>query len=449
MIAKQSKTQRARKAANTAAKISKALVTNANVNRQMVKVADSLVPGGLSAATQLYKAGKQVAKVAMAARKTKAAPVRGQAIITRTPMPTAVMTIAQSNAPNYENLANGNLIMSGTQFLDGFSPQTADFGGANYISDPAAFRIWEFKVNPLESYWPSVLEKATGFERFRIRRYRINFHNTLPTATVSGSICFAYSGDPSAPLPTSFTQASTIPYAKSGSVAGPLSMDMAAIIRDKKQGEGYTNQYIQDRGTNGEYVIDAKANVLLQAPFTVLCIMEGLNGNSTPINADTVLGRISFDYEIELIKTKQADLSMLLGAAGVVDFDTQHTALSVGYGLPFSGPFFTRGLRSLVYRGFGQQGYNFTLDLTLDPSSDPLPTDFALVQSPDGAIVPATTNDFIDAVATDGRRIIHVDGVMQLTRNSRIVFAQGFNWKGSFNVNLIPAKTTLSSPVLD
>lgn len=439
-----------------AAKVATKTVNAARRNRKLV---NEIVSGDTSALAA--RAQRQAVKTAVGAMKslmpkanaladqiaaTRKKKATGVADVYTKQLPTATYSETVTKTPSQSFTADGNLIMTGTQFIDGIAPMTADFGGLNYLTDPKSYRIWEFKINPLEAFWPSVNQKANGFERYRVHSVIAKYTTQLPSATTTGKIAFAYLGDPSADIPTDYTTMSSLTGCKSGQVAAPMSMDFSTVLRDKSQAEGYVVQNLYPRTSDGGYLEADASATLLRSPFSVLMSTESLGDT---INPDTVLGRLQIDYRIELIKAKQAEIKNLNQTFGVISFDTQHPALAEGYNIPNLGTLFTTGKRSIVYKGYGTQRLNFTIDLILDPGSDPLPSDFIVPYSPLGVPIIATVNDTIDGLAADLRRIIHVDGAITLSKNCKLVFSQGFNWKGSLNFNMTPAPGTVTSAIAE
>jgi len=421
-------------------KAAKKLSAMANRNSAIVKNVSREIPfydllkTGQKLATQVQKGRKAVSAVGKAAVKTRQ-------------VASATFQETTSKTPKMSFDKDGNLTLTGTQFIDGWSANTADYGDINYPTDITAYRLWEYKVNPLEPFWPAVAQKAIGFERFRIKQLEFSYHNSLPVANSTGNIAMAYLGDPSAKLPSSYTLMSTLPGSVSGNIAIPLHMNYGITISDKVQAEGYVIRPSVSRAPDGTYLEADIANTLAGSPLSVLIATEGISTQTA--NPSTVLGRISVDYSIQLIKAKQADSGAYSTTFGVVNFDTRHSTPQIGYSLPTNGPYFAVGTRTMQYRGYGTQKYDFTIDLILEPGSDGFPEQFIVAKSPNGDVIEGTVGDFIVATDLLGRTIIHVDGTIPLRKNCTLNFVGGFSWKGSLNVNMIPSNNSVTTVYLD
>lgn len=421
-------------------KAAKKLSAMANRNSAVVKSVTREIPfyellkTGQKLATQVQKGRKAVNAVGKAAVKTRQ-------------VASATFQETTSKAPKMAFDRDGNLTLTGTQFIDGWSAITADFGDTDYPTDITAYRLWEYKVNPLEPFWPAVAQKAIGFERFRIKQLEFAYHNSLPVANSTGNIAMAYLGDPSAKLPSSYTLMSTLPGCVSGNIAIPLHMDYGITIKDKVQAEGYVIKAAASRNSSGTYIDADIANTLASSPLSVLIATEGISTQTA--NPSTVLGRISVNYSIQLIKAKQTDSGSYATTFGVLSFDTRHSTPQIGYSLPTNGPYFAVGTRTMQYRGYGTQKYDFTIDLILDPGSDSFPEELIVVKSPSGDVIPGTLGDFIIATDLTGRTIVHVDGTVSLRKNCTLNFVGGFSWQGSLNFNMIPANSSVTTVYLE
>jgi hypothetical protein len=416
----------------------------ANVARQTAKAARqstiSMLKNELPEAANLYNAAKTVSKRARKSKR-KAKKLMSQPTVRLDSLPTSIATTIVQPEPDMRIVNKGGkqfASLSLTQQIGPLAFNGADYGGVDFYDDTQTYRIWTFDLAPLSSYLQALAQKAVGFQNWTLKGLRADYANTLPTATTRGNAGIACVTDVTKPLPSSWQLFTSVKGAMTTQIGRPISFDFSPYVKEKL-GTVYRIDYYPDRNGRGEFEDVDAASATQIAPFVFMFGTEGVNGDFGP---DSALGTIILTIDVELFTANVPDPSIQTSISGNVELNVDHP-LALTTLKPIKSPWFSQIGRSLVYKGFGPQRYDFDLTYTY-PVTFTMPPDFIQVLNADGVVYTGGTT-FDTFTGTDGiRNIFTIEGSVSLNRGWSILFTN-IPWLGKLSLVLTPQSGPTSS----
>lgn len=288
-------------------------------------------------------------------------------------------------------------------------PNTALYGGTNFLTDPSAYRVWEFRLTPLDANVYQVLpDQAKLYKKFRFQSFNVRWLPTVSTTT-TGKIGVLYQSNAFTPIQTNFLAMAN----SNGNSQHSLWTPFVHQVKAKKlQGDDpdrtYNVNIVPPRRSSGDYGDDIPPEIIASLQGSFIIGIEGL-GSSYPLSAS--IGTMYVDLVIDLMESTPplVSISQAISQSLDVDFTLPFTAATAIKNV------FWRRSASLNNRYYyvGTRS-TFALDVTVE-STNAFPLSLLSFFNPSGVVIPPdSTNSFWIGTTTSGLNVAHFDGVQTI-----------------------------------
>lgn len=414
----------------TIAAVSKKVVNYANTNRRLVK---EIVTGDTEA---LRKRGTRAVAKAVDTGISKIEQ-KGRSVLE-----TSTVTAA---APKFENI-DGTVHMTVTQPIDYITFALADYGKEGYNLNTDAYRLWEYRLNPLLSYWKQIKEKCSSFERFNITKCKVRYINALPTTT-TGNVALGYFVNSVADLPADFTSAKSKRGAKSGHISAPLELDLTKHITTKIIKDGYRCEIPAARQNGGlNYSTELSAQAAQCMPSSFYLATEGVQG------ANLIPGSVAGNLQVELSLVcwgpRDPTANEMALSAGSISTDITHLTPLGGFNFANAktGSSWLGRPNKLTYIGYTAMGASVHIEITYLAAEviDPV----ALLSFRNYLGTPKTVvlnNAFAGTSDDTTRKVLMVDAQVVFERGDSFSIDPAQIWTGIMSIDITPSSIGLTS----
>lgn len=294
------------------------------------------------------------------------------------------------------------------------NPSTALWGHENYLTDVSKFRMWEYRLTPLDAQTWSILPNfGVLYKRFKITGFAVRWVSATGTST-KGRIAVLYQSDGFKDLPESFNALNTAVGAKNSSVWNTFTHSIdRKVLAGTDANKTYIIEVVAPRGSDGIYESpDTQEYASLQGSLII-----GMEGLPADFGLTSGIGSFHIDLTIEFIENKAAASTAQFLTTPQLDVDLTYP---LGTKRIMKSPFWTQSPTNPGRYYYTGDETLFNVDATIE-SPDPIASVIELIDR-DGNPIPAVSVfTSWNAVNNLGDNVSHMDGTLRLRLGDSLV----------------------------